>query len=236
MHHEARRHHAQKAYARLFPHVEMPGGIVAMVAPQSPERSIFNGVFYDDPSSVVDGWEALSALYADAGVRAWLVWVQPGDSELGRALGERGHVLDAQPEAMALALEGADLDGPDAGEPVGWEEMARLNELAYGLAPGSFSAVPAPAHDDLRLLGIGGDAVAGSLDVDGTATILFVATDPPAQGRGLGTALMKQLLRGARERGCDLSVLEASPAGRPVYERLGYRSLGTLEMWEHRTS
>lgn len=45
---------------------------------------------------------------------------------------------------------------------------------------------------------------------------------------------MTQALRDARARGCTTTTLEASPAGRPVYERMGYQRLGTVEMWEHR--
>jgi GNAT superfamily N-acetyltransferase len=64
----------------------------------------------------------------------------------------------------------------------------------------------------------------------------MVATHPTAQRQGLSTALIKQALRAARERGCTTSSLEASAAGRPVYERLGYRPLGRLAMWEHSTA
>ena len=236
---EARRHRAQQAFLSLFRHVKMPGGIVAMLTPESPERSLFNCVTYDDPSSVVDSWEELDRLYADAGVRAWTVWVRPGDgASLGRELGARGHALDATPSAMTIALgEGAELDGPDLGSPATWADVAALNEAAYGMPPGQFAAVPAPAASDaLRLVGVPGQAVAGSLEVDATATILFVATHPDFRGRGLCSALMKQLLRGARSRGCTLSTLEATRAGEPVYERLGYRSHGAIEMWEKRAS
>jgi hypothetical protein len=45
---------------------------------------------------------------------------------------------------------------------------------------------------------------------------------------------MRRALADARERGCDVSTLEATVMGRPVYERLGYRTLGALEMGERR--
>jgi predicted GNAT family acetyltransferase len=76
----------------------------------------------------------------------------------------------------------------------------------------------------------------GVHDVDGDAWILFVATHPDARGEGLATALMKQGLRAAVDRGCTTTTLEASPMGRPIYERMGYLPLGTVEMWERRTS
>jgi len=43
-------------------------------------------------------------------------------------------------------------------------------------------------------------------------------------------------LAAARERGQSTTTLIASGAGRPVYERLGYRPLGAIEMWERRVT
>jgi predicted GNAT family acetyltransferase len=45
---------------------------------------------------------------------------------------------------------------------------------------------------------------------------------------------MGHALADARERGRTTSSLQASDAGRPIYERVGYRSLGEFEMWEKR--
>ena len=61
-----------------------------------------------------------------------------------------------------------------------------------------------------------------------------MATVPAARGRGLATALMAHALADARERGRTTSTLQATDLGRPVYERLGYRSLGEIQMWEKR--
>jgi GNAT superfamily N-acetyltransferase len=74
------------------------------------------------------------------------------------------------------------------------------------------------------------------LDFDGNACVQFVATHPDARGQGLAIGLMRQALRAARERGCTTTTLESTKLGRPVYERLGYRPLGTLGMWELRAS
>ena len=61
-----------------------------------------------------------------------------------------------------------------------------------------------------------------------------VASVMPAVPNGLATALMAHALADARERGCTTSTLQATDLGRPVYERLGYRSLGEIQMWERR--
>ena len=64
----------------------------------------------------------------------------------------------------------------------------------------------------------------------------FVATAPSAQRRGLASALLREALLEARERGCGTSSLQATAAGQAVYARLGYRDICALEMWEYRRS
>jgi ribosomal protein S18 acetylase RimI-like enzyme len=62
----------------------------------------------------------------------------------------------------------------------------------------------------------------------------FVATAPEAQRRGLASELMRHALREAQRRGCETTTLESTKVAEPVYARLGYTSLGRLEMWERR--
>jgi GNAT superfamily N-acetyltransferase len=62
----------------------------------------------------------------------------------------------------------------------------------------------------------------------------WVAVVPEARGRGLSGKLLAHALADAAERGLLTTTLVASPLGRPVYERAGYRPLGALQMWERR--
>jgi predicted GNAT family N-acyltransferase len=55
-----------------------------------------------------------------------------------------------------------------------------------------------------------------------------------ARGEGISGKLIAHGLADAVERGARTSTLVATKLGRPVYERLGFRSLGALEMWERR--
>lgn len=48
---------------------------------------------------------------------------------------------------------------------------------------------------------------------------------PDLQGRGIGRMLMERLLD---TRGSRMSVLHATPAGQPLYEKLGFRKIGLL--------
>jgi GNAT superfamily N-acetyltransferase len=223
--------------------VEHPGGVLAAVFPARPERSVFNAVVYEDPDALLAVRDELDAGYVAAGVHAWTVWVRPEHDTLRRALQAAGHAFDGQPMLMAASVDELDLEPRIAldlePEPT-WEDLARLNDRAYGIEPaGSF--VPAfTGYDDPRgrlfLARLDGEPVAGvgTLNVDGTCEIVFVATVPAARGRGLSSELMRTALRAAREDGCDATTLEATALGEPVYARVGYRSLGRLGMYELR--
>jgi len=58
---------------------------------------------------------------------------------------------------------------------------------------------------------------------------------PAARGRGLAAGLLHRALADARERGCRTSTTQATTMGRPVYERIGYRDLGPVHMYERRS-
>jgi GNAT superfamily N-acetyltransferase len=59
--------------------------------------------------------------------------------------------------------------------------------------------------------------------------LALVATAPEAQRRGFAEATVrKALYEGAKATGLTRSVLHATPAGAPVYERIGYRKVSTI--------
>jgi GNAT superfamily N-acetyltransferase len=223
--------------------VEHPGGVLAAVVPARPERSVFNTVVYEDPDALLAARDALAATYLDAGVQAWTVWVRPEHDALRPALEAAGHRFDGQPMLMAAALDELDLEpraALDLDPAPTWEGLAHLNDLAYGIDPASSFVAAFAGYDDPRgrlyFARVDGAPAAGvgTLAVDGTCEIVFVATIPAARGRGLSSELMRTALRDARAEGCDATTLEATALGEPVYTRLGYRSLGRLGMYELR--
>jgi GNAT superfamily N-acetyltransferase len=72
------------------------------------------------------------------------------------------------------------------------------------------------------------------LDHDDDACVTAVATLPEHRGRGLAGGIISELLSSARRRGLRTGSLQASRAGAPVYERLGFSDVGFVELWELR--
>lgn len=75
-------------------------------------------------------------------------------------------------------------------------------------------------------------STASVLPIDGTAYVALVATSPQHQKRGYAEAVMRRALDDAREAwGCERTVLHATPAGRPVYTRMGYDDIVTYHVY-----
>jgi GNAT superfamily N-acetyltransferase len=212
-------------------------GVGAVVTPAVPQRSVVNSVIYKRGADVAAAYDWLSELYAD--VAAWTVWVPPGDDVTGRFLESRGHKLDATPQAMALELSSYDppdqLSVPERGT---LEQLARINEAAYPWRDGSMERAVGGLRSsgDLRIYVTEDTSALGILDHDGDASVVLVATLPEARGRGLSSRLLAGALLEARERGNDISTLQATKLGEGVYARLGYESLGAMQMWEKRSA
>lgn len=217
-------------------------GLVAAVTPSSPDRSVFNSVLHERPEALAAALDELAAAYEEAGVRAWTVWVPEEDRASAELLESAGHKLDANPTAMVLEL--TDLPEPDPRD-LDWdsaapiEEVWRINDLAYGDVPGTFErGIGTPPEGSYRFYVARLDGkpscIVGTMDVEGDSGMYWVATLPEARGRRLTTRLMQVALAEGRERGCDISTLQATTLGRPIYERLGYRDIGALQMWERR--
>jgi predicted GNAT family acetyltransferase len=64
--------------------------------------------------------------------------------------------------------------------------------------------------------------------VDGYRYVALVATDPAHQRRGYAEAAMRLALEvAALEHGERATVLHATDAGRPIYQRMGYEPIAT---------
>jgi GNAT superfamily N-acetyltransferase len=216
-------------------------GVLASVVPASPQRSFFNSVLYEDAEAMIAAIDQLAAAYDEAGIAAWTVWVPEADSAVATALKEAGHMLDATPRAMAMAV--ADLRAPDPDseleirEEADHELVARINEVAYGFPPGDFPPFTGEIPELRTYFGsIGGKTVgcAGALAHGADCEIVYVAVLPEGRGRGISGRLMARAIADAGEQGLETTTLQSTKLGFPVYVKLGYRDLGELQMWERR--
>jgi GNAT superfamily N-acetyltransferase len=219
------------------------GGVIASVSPATPDRSLFNSVYAEDPAEIEGRLDELEHTYEDAGVEAWTVWIPAGHRLGAEVLADRGHELDGAPRSMGLALD--EFRPPARELPAGVEirpgtmlETGPVNDAAYGLDRVWETALAgeptievhwAVAVEDGRPV-----ACAGAVDVGADACITGVATLPDRQGLGLASLLIARLIDDARDRGLETATLQASRAGAPVYAKLGFRDVGNTEMWEKR--
>jgi GNAT superfamily N-acetyltransferase len=107
----------------------------------------------------------------------------------------------------------ADLpDGLRLSEAAGWNQTEEDWRLLLSLGPGRFRV----ATDGGRVVGTGGTVAYGSQ----LGWICMILVDPSRQGRGVGTRLFEDVL--AHAAGLDVVGLDATPGGRPLYERAGF--------------
>jgi GNAT superfamily N-acetyltransferase len=218
-------------------------GVLGAIVPVCPDRSVINSVAYRDAGSLGAALEELAGAHEEAGVRAWTVWVPEDDGDAAALLEAAGHELDANPTAMVLELAG--LPDPET-QGLDWDDRAmvadvgRINDLAYGYREGTFGAAfgDLPPELQLRLYQARVDgepaSVLGTLDDGDDCGVYLVATLKGHRGKGLARRLMHVALAEARDRGLRTSSLQATTLGYPVYERLGYRAVCALQMWERR--
>lgn len=79
-------------------------------------------------------------------------------------------------------------------------------------------------------------AAGASLLDDAVVGLYFIATRPRARRRGLGTAVTHRLAVDGAAAGARTAVLGASPAGRPVYTRLGFAEVSRIRILERPVS
>jgi len=152
-------------------------------------------------------------------------------------------MIESRPGMTLAMADMAPVPSPDGVEVFRVEDPALLNEVvevdaaAFGgdaattrlFLPDAVLEDPAQrvyaARVDGRLVSVG-----ESTTLDGVIGVFGIATVPAYRRRGLGAAVTALLLADRRGE-ADLAVLDASDLGLGVYERLGFRSMSTWEVW-----
>jgi GNAT superfamily N-acetyltransferase len=228
-------------------HVVEREGVIASIVPVAPDRSLLNGIVPNDAASLRRAYAELRALYEGAGVRAFTCWIDSVDVESRDFLEKQGHVLDARPRAMAAPIAELSLD---LDETLDWREtddlalIGALNDRAYGVPPPAFAAGLSRWPKDrgswrahlARHEGIDAATVMTFDAPNRDCGVVAVCALPEARGHRLATRLLSRALFEGKARGMTTTSLQSTTMGRPLYEKLGYRDLGELQMWELRVA
>ena len=177
----------------------------------------------------------------------WIGSAAPAD--VRASLERRGLKAAGEVPAMALDLHALDDRPPDVAsfsvELVGGETQAlwaRTAAIGTGLpdpAVAELSRVEASLTDaayraQLRYIGYldGRPVACAALVLEaGVAGVYAIATVPDARHRGIGRYLTQLPLLEARNRGYKVAVLQASPMGYPIYDKLGFRVVGRYSLY-----
>lgn len=124
----------------------------------------------------------------------------------------------------------------------GCSAVVEINAAAYGMDLEAGKAVVGTQSfwkDHVPVLGLADDkpaSCAAVMMVDGHRYVALVATDPGHQRRGYADAAMRRALElSAQAHGEQPTVLHATDAGRPVYERMGYSPISTHTIFIDKT-
>ncbi|GCE07050.1 GNAT family N-acetyltransferase [Dictyobacter aurantiacus] len=164
------------------------------------------------------------------------------------ALLAHGLEYDEEEPGMAIELQDLNEDAPSVPgltiQPVRslaqLEQWIRvwlfpLHEAVIRQVIGSYARVPfGPGSPNQFYLGLlDGKPVATVCNFyDGhVAAIHYVVTLPEHRRQGIGSAMTLRAAHEAWARGYRVAVLTASPSGRPVYQRLGFREYGAFNTY-----
>lgn len=128
--------------------------------------------------------------------------------------------VERAPEGLELRLAADEMTS---------EAMVNINSAAYGMDLSAGLEAIGRARfwgEHVGVVGMRGDEAVSCtavMMVDGHRYVAFVATQPGHQRKGYADAAMRRALELAAERDGELpTVLHATAAGKPVYERMGY--------------
>ena len=203
----------------------------------------FNGAWAYDPGADVEEIGGLLDRVADAGGPYCLQACSeiPGVADLA---GRHGMSAGAAAPLMVLAGEPDSSADPPPGLVI--RELAVSDRLEHvALAAAGFEVgeeyfrdlvtpeLAGLSESHLYVGEVDGEPVTTSIGLSqGEAVgVVNVATPPEHRGRGYGAAVTMHAVRAGLAEGAGWAWLQASPAGFPVYDRLGFRTVATWRCW-----
>src|SRR4051812_1369478 len=216
-------------------------GLVASIVPSAPDSPALNAAVALDPEQAPRALDELEMRYGDAGVRRWAIWIDGAATDVTQELRQAGMAIASASPGMGAALDDLRIDLTTANPRpnANLRTVGRVNDLAYGnvdsrlertlttLAEGSLRGYKADLNGAPA-------AVALALHHGEDCGVSFVATVPRARRHGLATQVMRSALADARRHELTTITLQATELGERLYQQLGLRRLGPMELWERR--
>jgi ribosomal protein S18 acetylase RimI-like enzyme len=223
--------------------VEVEAGAATLRVWTRVPAPLFNAVLWvDAPEERLDDAidDAAAWFGARGGPWSWYAGPASRPESLIPALERRGFVRATDPPGMAAALEGLPELKTGAGVSVERVTDRRTLKAWFDVFSPSFDLSRAAGrafHDLLIAAGFGDDApmhhlvawegreavaTASVVPAAGVGGIYNVATRRDRRGRGIGGAVTLGAMHEIAELGFTTAVLWSTPAGMPVYRRLGF--------------
>ncbi len=205
---------------------------------------ISNAAFRRDDNVDAEDFIVRAGRFFAARERGFSIWLRAGqdaDSDLAAAAEAAGFqavyempemLLSGEPAAEPLPA-GAELRRlSDPGEAPGFWEVAKEAYASNGFPPEVFAGYTDHAGllaenvtAFIVYLGSEPASIAMTIVSHGVAGIYWVGSVERARGLGLGRAVTVAATNAGFERGAEIASLQASPMGRPIYEKLGYETV-----------
>lgn len=216
-------------------------GLRASIVPSAPDSPALNAAVALDPHKVLGHLPELEVTYGDAGVRRWAVWIDGAARDVTGELRDQGMAVASASPGMGAVIADLEMEltTADPRPNAGLRLVGRVNDLAYGNVDARLERTLTTLEEGIlrgykaELNGAPG-AVALALHHGQDCGISFVATVPQARRYGLATQVMRAALADAIRHDLTTITLQATELGERLYQRLGLRRLGPMELWEHR--
>jgi GNAT superfamily N-acetyltransferase len=155
-----------------------------------------------------------------------------------RTPGMTANISGVQPSPLPTGLRIVQVETPAI-----LDTWCKVASVGFGMAEATgsiWSHVVAPLGYDrpvryyLGYLGGRPVATSGLFFHNGIAGVYKVTTLDEARKKGIGAAMTAHALFEARQAGYSTAVLQASPMGFPIYQRLGFRTTCTVDWYSRR--
>jgi hypothetical protein len=210
-----------------------------------PHPAISNAAFRSEAGLGAEELVARAKGFFGKRGRGFSVWVRgerPEDEDLLAAVEAEGlqfvysmpeMVLEAPVEAPPLPAGAEIRKLTEVAQVDDYWEIAAASYTSNGFPPEVFAGYTnrtgllAAENAAAFVAYLDGEPVSIAMTIvsHGVAGIYWVGSLEQARGRGLGRATTAAATNAGFELGADLASLQASPMGKPIYERMGYETL-----------